>query len=235
MENVKREFLGRYTAPDVAGVKREFARREEILNSLTHGIGAIFGIVGLFMLLMKVSGGGAIRVFSALFYGLSLIILYSASAIYHAVSAAYGKKTKSRAVELFMKCDHSMIFLLILGTYTPVCLVGLGGGIGIGIFLFVFPLCALGIVLNIIDVRRFKRLSIFMNLLTGWTITVAFYPFYLAVGERGINYLVLGGILYTVGVAFYKRPDVRNMHTVWHLCVLGGSIMHFILIYSYCL
>ena len=234
MENVKRDHQGIYFLRRDSVKGREFSRGEEICHAITHGIGALLGILGALMLLIKVSGFDALSIFAASVYGASLVILYSASCAYHISSAVFGSKRESRVREFFMKCDHSMIFFLILGTYTPACLVTLRGPIGFTVFGIGAACCILGIVLNVINVRRFKKISLFLNLLSGWMIVIAFYPYYTVIGQLGSNYLILGGILYTVGVLFYKKPEIRYTHVIWHFFVLAGSLAHYVMVYFFC-
>ena len=213
---------------------RDFSGFEEVMHSLTHGIGAFLSILGLILLIFRVSGSGVVQIISTAIFGSSLVVLYSASCAYHTSCAYYGEHTVSRVRDFFMKCDHCMIFILILGTYTPACISAMGGWIGWTVFGIVAALCTLGIILNAIDVERFSKISLVLYILTGWTIAVASVPYFNAVGSLGFLFLILGGVLYTVGVAFYKLKHVRYMHIVWHLFVLCGSVMHYIMVYFFC-
>ena len=237
MENVKRTHSLKIQAVKKAKrevCEREYTKTEEVIHSITHGAGALLGVVGLIVLIMKVIGQGTLNMVSAAIYGASLIILYSASCAYHTSCAVYGENTVSPVRDFCMKCDHSLIFILILGTYTPACLSAIGGWIGYTVFGVVASCSLIGITLNIISVERFQKISMFLYLLAGWMIVVALVPFYNAIGPRGIAFLVAGGILYTIGVVFYKLKRIPNMHIIWHLFVLGGSIMHYIMVYFYC-
>jgi len=234
MENVKRTRVHTIRKEKPETVEREFSRYEEVTHAITHAVGAVLGVLGLILLLIKASGAGFLSVFSASLYGASRIILYSASCAYHSSCAVYGSYKPSRVRDFFMKCDHSMIYFLILGTYTPACLASMGGFVGFTVFGVVAVCCILGVILNVIDVERFKKISLILYLVTGWTIVIALRPYYDAIGPRGIGFLVLGGILYTVGVIFYKMQNIRNMHIIWHFFVLAGSVMHYIMVYFYC-
>ena len=212
---------------------REYSHFEEATHSVTHGIGALLGITGLCMLLIRVWGRGVPDVMAAVVYGVALIILYTASASYHAASLRYGDYSVSRVRDFFMKCDHTSIYLLILGTYTPAAL-SMGGAVGLIVFSVVAVCSAIGITINIINVDRFARVSMVLYLVAGWTIALASVPYFKAVGARGFGLLLIGGLLYTVGVVFYKLRSVRYMHILWHLFVLGGSVTHYFMVYFYC-
>ena len=213
--------------------QRSFTKREEAIHSLTHGLGALAGVFLLIILIMRVWGGGILYTGAAIIYGVSIIVLYSASFAYHASSYAYEDGRDSSLRDFFKKCDHSIIFFLILGTYTPACAV-LGGALGAVLFGIVASCSVLGVVLHIISVEKYKKISEILYLIAGWTIAPAIIPFYRVVGFSGILYLVLGGILYTVGVIFYKLEKKMYFHTIWHFFVLAGTAMHFILVYFYC-
>ena len=235
MENVKRKTnLHVFNVGKTERVEREYEPYEEVTHAITHGAGAILGVVGLVLLLIKTAGTGFLSVFSAAVYGASLVILYSASCAYHTSCAVYDSYKPSRVRDFFMKCDHSMIFFLILGTYTPACLAAMRGFVGYAVFGVVASCCILGVILNVISVERFYKFSQILYLVTGWTIVVALYPYYNAIGADGIGFLVLGGILYTVGVIFYKMQHIRNMHIIWHFFVIAGSVMHYLMIYCLC-
>ena len=213
---------------------REFSVFEEIAHSVTHGGGALLGIVGLVLLIIRASQSGAAATVAASIFGASLIILYSASCAYHSSCAIYGSVKPSRVRDICMKCDHSLIYLLILGTYAPACISAMGGFVGYTVFGVVLACCLVGIVLNVIDVERFKNISLALYVIAGWTIAVAIKPFYNAIGTQGTVLLVLGGISYTIGILFYKAKNTKYMHIIWHFFVLLGSIFHYLMVYFYC-
>ena len=235
MENIKRVTDFDTAIGNVDNNGRECSAREEFMHALTHGIGAILSLVGLVFLIVKAWGSDALSLFSVALYGISLFILYSSSCAYHISCAVFGTDKSSRIRDFFMKCDHSMIFFLILGTYTPACLISMRGMVGFSVFAVVAISCILGIILNVINVERYYKISQLLYLVTGWTIVLALRPYCTAIGGVGVGYLVLGGILYTVGVLFYNMKRIPGMHVVWHLFVILGSIMHFIMIYSFCI
>lgn len=235
MENVKGQFKFNISTESKKTEIREFTQGEERLHALTHAIGAVLSIVALVFLILKAQSAGALTLFSVTVYGVSLVVLYSASFAYHTALSIVGAVKPCRIRDFFMKCDHSMIFFLILGTYAPACLISLRGAIGLFVFTTVAISCILGIILNLISVERFYKLSQLLYLITGWSIVAFIYPFYEVIGAEGIATLVLGGVLYTVGVIFYNLRNIKNMHIVWHIFVLGGSFMHFIMVYFFCL
>lgn len=205
----------------------EHTHKEEILHSLTHGSAAVMSAVGLFALVMKTYALGLIDLIGSIIFGASLVMLYSASAIYH--SAPY--ETRSR--EVLQKLDHCMIFVLILGTYVPACWTSLGGWLGWSVFGVVAACAVVGIAVNLIDIGRFHKLSLVLYVVSGWMIAIATVPFVKAIGWGGFGFLLAGGIFYTVGIIFYRMTETKYMHLVWHLFVILGSVMHFITIYEY--
>lgn len=214
-------------------VQRELTRKEEVIHAITHGMGVLVSILGLIFLVMKASGQGALAVAGAAVFGASLIILYSASCLYHSSCIKYRSLEESAMRRVCQKIDHSMIFVLILGTYVPACWTSLGGWIGWTVFGIVGSCSVLGMVLNWISVKRFEKIALVLNIISGWTIVVAGVPYYNAIGPIGFNYLVAGGLFYTIGIIFYKMQRVPYMHVVWHMFVLAGSVMHYIMVYSY--
>lgn len=214
---------------------RDLTRGEEIVNTVTHAVGAFVSVGGLVALLVKVAGqGDAIATVGAAIFGVALIFMYAASSLYHASCAVYGEYKPSRLRDFLQKCDHSMIFFLIIGTYIPVCWSAIGGWIGWTVFGIVGACCVLGVILNLIDVQRYHKVCLVLNLVTGWAIVAAALPCYNGIGPIGFNFLVAGGIFYTVGVLFYRMQNVYGMHAIWHLFVIGGSLMHYLMIYFYC-
>jgi len=203
---------------------------EELTNAITHGIGAVLGIVGLVLCLIRsYSQGYTPAIVSSWIFGMSMIILYTMSCLYHALKPCNAKR-------VFRIFDHCTIFILIAGTYTPFTLVALKGDAGVKMFIFIWAAAVLGIVLNAIDMERFTKLSMACYLGMGWAIVVEFNDLVKAVPYTGIKYLFLGGIAYTVGAAIFGiGSKVKYMHSLWHLFVMAGTILHFICIYNYVL
>ena len=204
------------------------SKKEERLNAVTHIISAILAAIGSALLIIKVSDMGALAVVSATLYGASMIILYSASSIYHL--AHNGTRTKI----FLQKLDHASIFLLITGTYIPGCWIAMGGVVGWLVFGVVGFCGIVGIVLNCISVKKYSKICLFLYIVAGWTIAAALYPYYKAIGGMGILFLVLGGLLYTGGIFFYRKKKTPYMHAIWHMFVTLGSVMHYFMVYFYC-
>lgn len=209
-----------------------FARRqnlgEEILNSITHGAGALLGIVGTLLLIFKAKAeGGLIQMVSVTIFGISMILLYLFSCLYHALPWSKGKA-------VFQVIDHCSIFLLILGTYAPIALVSVGGVLGTTLFAINAFCATLGITLNIIDLKRWKKFSLALYIIMGWMGVLAFPTILRNVSTLGFAFLVLGGLAYTIGVIFYKQKEKLYRHGVWHFFVLAGTVFHFFMIYMNC-
>lgn len=209
-------------------VKR-YTLGEEICNSVSHGVGAVFSVAATTLMITLSALSGDWRSLAAsIIFGLSLILLYTMSTLYHAVSSP-------RAKEILRVFDHCSIFMLIAGTYTPFTLIPLRDSVGGYLFAFIWGATALGIVLNIISIERFKKLSMVCYLVMGWAIVVTLKPLYETVAMGGIILLVAGGLFYTVGTLFYRQTTKPYMHFVWHLFVLAGSVCHFLSVLLYIL
>ena len=200
---------------------------EEIAHAVTHGIGALLSIAGLAVLVsFSVLYGDAWHIVSSSIFGFTLIVLYSASTLYHAIPHPDIKS-------ILQKVDHSAIYLLIAGTYTPFTLVNLRGEWGWSLFAVVW-LCALtGIVLELAVKKRREWLSIGLYLAMGWVIVVAIEPLMSSVATGGLVLLVLGGLCYTLGVVFYVWDRLSYNHAIWHVFVLAGSTLHFFAVLFY--
>jgi hemolysin III len=200
---------------------------EEIANSLTHGLGIIFAIIGLVILLVATSRSGDVgRIVSCAIYGSTLILLYTTSTLYHAIQAPN--------VKSFMRIlDHSAIFLLIAGTYTPFTLVNLRGPWGWSLFGVIWGIALVGIIFQMTLLRKWVGISVALYVLMGWAIVVAVKQLLVAVAPTGMILLLAGGIAYTGGVVFYVWRSLPYHHAVWHLFVLAGSILHFFAVLFY--
>ena len=208
--------------------KRAQTMGEELANTISHGVGALLAAVGAAPLIVRgMMCGSGKTVFSLTAYGLSLILLYTASAVYHAV-----RRPEIKRVLRVM--DHCSIFVLILGTYIPMSLLVVGGRTGWMLFLTNTTLAVIGITLNAIDLKRFDRLSLVLYALMGWLIVAALRAIVQALPPLGLGLLVAGGVAYTVGILFYKSQR-RYMHFVWHLFVLAGSALQYACIALYCI
>ena len=201
---------------------------EEVANSISHGLGMVFGIVGLVLLLMQAvsHGADALSITSLSIYGASMILLYLASTLYHAIPFERAK----RALKTF---DHCAIYLLIAGTYTPFLLITLRTPLAITLMAVIWAIALIGIVLKIAFVYRFKRLSLATYLTMGWLSLIAIYPLAMTLATGGLVLLAAGGIVYSIGVVFYVNKRIPYNHAIWHLFVLGGTVLHFLAIYFY--
>lgn len=210
----------------------DYTRGEELFNAISHGVGAGLAIAACVLLTVFAALYGDVWcVVSCSIYGAMLIVLYVMSTIYHALRVEKAKR-------IFQVIDHCSIFLLIAGTYTPYTLVTLRreGAWGWTLFGVVWGMAALGIVLNAVDMNRFKKFSMVCYIGMGWAIVMAFGPLLKVFDTTGLWLLIGGGILYTVGAVLYGiGKKVRYMHSVWHLFVLGGSILHFFSVLFYVL
>ena len=207
--------------------ERTLSLGEEIANSLTHGAGLLASLVGLPVLVVAAAGrGDAAHVVGCSVFAASLVTLYAASTIYHAVPP-------SRAKQLLRVVDHAAIYLLIAGTYTPFTLGVLRGAWGWTLFGVVWSLAGLGIIFKVLLGTRYPRASTIFYLAMGWLGVVAVQPMMAQVPAAGLLWLLAGGLLYTGGVAFYAWEHRRHSHTIWHLCVLGGSVCHFLAVLWY--
>jgi len=201
---------------------------EEIASSVTHGLGLVASIVALPFLIMGASReGDAWRVSSAIVFGVSLILLYCASTLYHALP-------RSKAKRVFRVIDHSAIYVLIAGTYTPFLLGPLRGGWGWSLFFTLWALAIAGIVMKATLGFRWARASTIVYLLMGWCGLVAIKPLVERVSVAGLIWLFAGGLAYTAGVAFFVLDQrIRYAHSIWHLFVATGSVCHVVAVLRY--
>jgi len=199
---------------------------EEKLNSWSHGIGALLGLIGLILLVVYFPKNSSYSLLSVIVYGISIIILFSASALYHSV--AEGKKKR-----FYRKLDHISIYLLIAGTYTPVTLITLAQSKGWLLFCLVWSIAAFGLILKIFFTGKFEAFSLILYLVMGWLIVLDYSNLSQLLPEQGLNLLFAGGAFYTLGVVFYAIEKIPYNHVIWHLCVLGGAICHFFMIFNY--
>ncbi len=198
-----------------------YTLREEIANSVTHGIGVALSVVGLIALIvLAVLYGDVWRVVGFTVFGASLIILYLASTLYHAIQHRPTKR-------VLRKFDHAAVYLLIAGTYTPFLLISLRGTIGVPILIAVWVMALLGVLWKLFFTGRFEVIATIVYVLMGWMCLFAIRQMVANVPPAGVVLLFAGGIVYTVGVIFYAMEKIPYNHAVWHLFVLGGSACHF--------
>lgn len=206
--------------------KKPQSTGEEIANAITHGIGALLAIAALVVLVVLAAMKGTVwHVVSFSIFGSTLVLLYFASTLYHSL-------TFTRARGLFHKFDHISIYLLIAGTYTPFCLTALRGWIGWTVFGIVWTCAIIGAVIKAISIGSKVRLSTILYVMMGWVILIAIKPLYEAMSFSGFMFLIAGGVSYTLGTIFFMRDQIKYNHSVWHLFVLGGSVLHFFSVLS---
>ncbi|WP_295903285.1 hemolysin III family protein [uncultured Vibrio sp.] len=209
-------------------VSCEYSSREELANSLSHGLGVVFGIVGLVLLMHKaiVAQADVLTLVSMGLYGSSIILLFLASTLYHSIAAPKAK----RWLKTF---DHCAIYLLIAGSYTPYLLVSLRTPLAVGLMIVIWLIALIGVVMKLFFVYRFEKASLITYLAMGWLSLVVIYQLALNIEMGGLILLAAGGIVYSLGVVFYVVKRIPYNHAIWHLFVLGGCVCHFLSIYLY--
>ncbi len=190
---------------------------EEIANAITHGLGTLMAIAGLVILVIFSNGD---TLLSFVTYGATLVALYLASTLYHSLSF-------TRAGHVFRKLDHMAIYLLIAGTYTPFCAIALKGTASAWLLAAVWVLAIVGVIMKSFVTGKFEWLSVTTYVLMGWMIVPVIDAVYEFVPLKGFILLVAGGIAYTVGTFFYLSKRIPYAHSIWHIWVLAGSILHF--------
>lgn len=204
-----------------------YSTGEEIAHAITHGIGALGSVAALVLMIVKAaSHGGAQLMVGVTLFGSTLILLYLASTLYHAL-------TPPKAKRIFELMDHAAIYLLIAGTYTPFTLAVLSGGWGWSIFGASWGLAVLGIIYEVVLLRPSKKLSLMFYILMGWLMLVAIKPLTGALPREALILIGAGGIFYTGGAVFYAWRGFPYHHAVWHVCVVFGSLCHFFCVYYY--
>lgn len=203
------------------GSERMVRTREELANGLSHGVGLLGAIAATPLLVVSAAtGGDAADIVGGAVFGASLVLLYLASTVYHLSDRPAVKRRLQRV-------DHAAIFVLIAGSYTPFTLGVLGGPWGWTLFGLVWGTASVGIVMKLMAGVGNPKLSIAAYLIMGWLVLIAIGPLWSTMDGRGMAWLVLGGLSYTVGAAFYAAERLRFGHLVWHLFVMGGSACHF--------
>lgn len=198
----------------------------ELLNALTHGFGAVASLAaGAVLVVFSALTGDAWQVVSAAVFSATLILMYLASSLYHAIQRPRAK----RVLEIL---DHSAIYLLIAGTYTPFLLVTLNGPWGWSLFGVVWGLAALGVVFKSFATGRFERVSTLLYVAMGWLIVIAFPVLLAKITAWGLLWLVLGGLFYTAGTYFFLNKRLKYAHPIWHVFVLLGSTAHVVAVWS---
>lgn len=200
------------------------SKNEEFWNFITHAAGIVIHFIS-FIILLNVFDKKVIDTIYVLIYGISLLLLFSASSIYHKVSEPKYKKQ-------LRKLDHISIYILIAGTYTPICMSVLQLSKGLFIFILVWSIATVGLVLKLFYTGKFEKFSLFLYLLMGWLIVLDYNTLINTISEIALTYLILGGFFYTSGVIFYVMHKLKYHHVIWHIFVLLGSIFHFMMVYE---
>ena len=204
-----------------------YSTGEEIANAITHGLGALLGIVALVLMIMRGSQmNNSLILVTGIVYGTSIILLYTASTLYHSM-------TNPKAKSILQKADHSAIYVLIAGTYTPFALLTLRGAWGWSIFGAVWSLALAGILFELVWPNRWPRLSLMFYLGMGWMALVAAKPMAAHLSPTGLGWLLAGGLLYSGGAVFYRMRNLTWHHAIWHVFVLAGSMAHFYCVYNF--
>ena len=208
-----------------AAVQPFYTIGEEIANSVLHGIGALAAITGLVFLILKNTGflGGnraaGIDITAAVLFTAAMTGMFLISTLYHAIQNISVKS-------LFRKLDHSVIFVFIAGTYTPICLSGLRGAWGWSLFAVEWALALTGIILNILDSKTIKKIEVMVYIMMGWAVIIGFIPLMRRVPVISVILLLAGGAAYTLGTVFYKMKNIKNTHVYWHAFVIIGAVCH---------
>ncbi|MBS9768230.1 MAG: hemolysin III family protein [Flavobacteriaceae bacterium] len=204
-----------------------YSKKEERLNVITHSIGLFLSLIGLALLIFKgIENGTALHIISFVIFGLSLIILYTASTLYH----SFQEPTIRKKLNIF---DHSAIYILIAGTYTPVALITLNGWIGWTIFGIIWAIAFVGVFLKLFYTGRFDKISTASYVTMGWVVVFAMKPLINNLPLNGLYWLVSGGVFYTIGAVLYSIPKLKYNHAIFHIFVLLGSFSHFMMVYFY--
>lgn len=201
-----------------------YSIQEERINAFSHGVGLIFAVVGLVYLLIRSESASAIT--SSAVYGVSLMLMFLTSTVYHSVSNVNTK-------QFFKLLDHSAIYLLIAGTYTPYLMVSVGGNLGWLAIIVIWSIALFGVVFKCFARHRFPKVSVITYLIMGWLAVLMIYPFYQSVPGVGLLLLLAGGICFSVGVIFYVKKHIKYTHAIWHLFVIAGCACHYFSIYYF--
>jgi hemolysin III len=210
-------------------IRRDLSVGEEIFNSITHGIGILLSVAALVILVVFAAmHGDAWHVVSFAIFGVSLVLLYTSSTLYHGI-------TNEKAKNVFARLDHASIFILIAGTYTPILLTTLRGVTGWVLFGIIWGAAITGVVIRSIYLHKYRKLMVVVYLIMGWMFVFALKSVITHLPAVSLIFLLAGGITYSMGVIFYAWRGLRFGHGIWHLFVLGGSILHFFaILFSLC-
>lgn len=203
-------------------------KTEELWNVVTHGTGAVLSVIALIVMVLYsvYHNGTVLHIVVSVIFGSSLVLLYSASTLYHWAWTLRWKR-------LMQRIDHLCIYLLIAGSYTPIALLGLKGTWGWTIFGLVWAFAIAGFIFKFSPLRKSEKLSLTLYALMGWLIIIAIKPLIENLATGALFFLLGGGLCYTFGIYFYAKEKMPYNHTIWHLFVLGGSTLHFLGVFLY--
>lgn len=204
----------------------EYRLDDLLANAITHGVGAVFAIAGAAYLIHASTRGTTRTVVSCSIYATGLVLVYVCSTLYHSLA-------RTRARHVFQILDHSMIYLLIAGTYTPFTLVSLHGRLGWILFGVVWALAVAGVIFKSVATGKFAIASALIYLFMGWFIVVAARPLVHAISWHGVGWIAAGGLAYTAGIIFFAYDRLHYFHALWHVFVLMGSIAHYFAVLFY--
>jgi hemolysin III len=210
----------------ISAVQSEYRLGDILANAITHGVGAVFALVGAVYLIAVSTRGDAWLVVSCSIYAGTLFLVYLCSTLYHSL-------VRTRARHVFHVLDHSAIYLLIAGTYTPFMLVSMRGPVGWTLLGLVWALAVAGVVFKSLAVDRFPAASATVYLLMGWCVVFGIRPLLHAISWHGMIWLAAGGLAYTLGIVFFANDRLRYFHALWHVFVMGGSVAHYFAVLLY--
>jgi hemolysin III len=210
----------------IAAVQTEYRLGDILANAITHGVGTAFALVGAAYLIAVSTRGEAWLVVSCSIYATTLVLVYLCSTLYHSL-------VRTRARHVFHVLDHSAIYLLIAGTYTPFMLVSMRGPTGWALLGGVWGLAIAGVVFKSLAIGRFPAASATVYLLMGWCVVGAVRPLLRAVSWHGMAWIATGGLAYTLGIVFFANDRLHFFHALWHVCVLAGSVAHYFAVLLY--
>lgn len=215
---------------DIELTEHTYSMKEEVANAISHGLAALLSVAAMTMMIMlAVEQSDGWKLASGIVYGLSLVILFTASTLYHSFQPEYLRK-------VFKTIDHCAIYLLIAGTYTPYLLISLNGSTGWWLFGIVWALAVFGIIFKIKYKYKYPKASLFTYIFMGWIVVFAIYEMIEKVPAGGMWLLLAGGLAYTLGTVFYaKDGKIPYNHAIWHVFVFAGAVCHFLSIYIYVL
>ena len=209
----------------------DYTKKEELINSISHGIAFVFSVLGLILLILKAKNVGSLSLISSVIFGIAMVLLYLVSAIYH-----YPYLNNLSLKKIFRVIDHCNVFLLVLGTIMPVALLGIGGRYGLIFFSITFIITLIGIFFLCINIDKFQFVEVLCHLVNGWSILIFLKLLILNIGYYGVVFIILGGVMYSIGSILYFLGSKRKyFHSIFHFFCILGTLFHYIAIYFYLL